>query len=264
MRRSVPWLAVLPLLLVSWSPWVAAQTQRPEGLVLWWQFAEPGGLTAYDSSGQGNSGTLSAPVTRPADAATSWRTVQTQSGSYGPVTAANAPELNPGTGSWTFAYWYKNFNTAAACFSFGKSNYAGTDNHWYVYVNAGSDLYWAGSNIDVGPCCASCWKHLAVVRSGSSAITTYANGAQVTTGTDARTLSNSLNLTLGAPTDVSALCDARFRDVRIYNRALSAPEVLQVYREGLLAPRANRSVLDLAAALVLQNKGSFFQFFQPQ
>src|SRR5262245_14768072 len=92
--------AMILTLLLSFA--TLAQAQRTDGLVLWWQFGEAGGQRAYDSSGSGNTGTLSSGMTRPADPS-GQRAVRMPPGGYPPVSASDAPELNPGTGDFTVA-----------------------------------------------------------------------------------------------------------------------------------------------------------------
>ena len=244
-----------------------AQAQRTDGLVLWWQFGEAGGTKAYDSSGNGNTGTLDSSMTRPADAS-GQRAVRMPPSGYPPVSASDAPELNPGTGDFTIAFWVR---VAAVPTSGTAVTYLAKALYWdggemgvFMYNYQGTDYYAipsAAIDVPMGAGTTS-WKHLTATRR-ANAITTYGNGILVNNAnTDTRTLSNTRSFTVGAASnDVWSCGDCRFRDVRFYRRALSAAEVAEVYRQGLVAPMP-ASVAHLAALLLAPAaKGSFFQFF---
>jgi hypothetical protein len=262
--------APIQLILLVLLGWVAlASAQSNDKPILWWRFDEVGGNKAYDASGNGNTGVFSsATMTRPNDPV--HRGVVQQPSTYATVTATHVPELNPGSSNFTVTLWIKNSQPTIDSVFFVKGNYAGPFTSIYLWTasaGGGVDNYYNGSaDISLGAS-TSAWKHLAVTRAGTS-ITTYANGSQVATGTHSTSLSNTNNLTLGGASDATAWCVCSFSDVRLYYRAMTAAEIRQVYREGLMPPPAPASVTDLAAALLLSPaggaKGSFFRFFEPQ
>jgi hypothetical protein len=95
------------------------------------------------------------------------------------------------------------------------------------------------------------WNHVAITYNGNGMATPanflcYLNGGLVST-TAASTFSASTNITaLGFSGTLSCRLTGLLDDVRIYNTALSAPEVLAVYRLGKLALKAGSQYLTLS------------------
>jgi hypothetical protein len=76
------------------------------------------------------------------------------------------------------------------------------------------------------------WNHIAVTKDGTAEIL-YINGAQVDTATNNATITASAeNLLLGQATTGTEPLDSPIAQPRIYNRALTASEVLQNYNSG--------------------------------
>jgi hypothetical protein len=76
------------------------------------------------------------------------------------------------------------------------------------------------------------WNHIAVTKNGTAEIL-YVNGAQVDTATNNATITASAeNLLLGQATTGTEPLDSQIAQPRIYNRALTAAEVLQNYNSG--------------------------------
>jgi hypothetical protein len=90
-----------------------------------------------------------------------------------------------------------------------------------VYIG-GTSYYFPGSPIANGT------YHLGFTRASNGAVVTYKNGVSVTTGTNSTNLSLGINYRIGA--DVNVVAEpfgGSLYCLRLYNRALSATEMLQ-------------------------------------
>lgn len=256
--RVVIWAMITLMVLFV----VIAGAQRIDGLVLWWEFREPGGLIVYDQSPALNNGVFaSGNATRVFDPLRGW-VIQTGSAAFASINAANSSELNFGTGNFTVTFWIKNPSPSSDAFILGKSNYAGSDNGIYFYTTASIDRYYNGSADILLGASTSNWKHIGLVRSGTG-ITPYANGVALTGGTDSRTLSNSLSVTLGTSSDSAPFCGGcGFSDVRMYGLALSAGEIAQVMGYNSIG-KVDGNLVGVIGSIpkTVNTKGSLFNFF---
>ena len=119
-----------------------------------------------------------------------------------------------------------------------KTDPDGLNNHWTLQIGPGAssviichDTY-AGGNWDTGIVVADiadgAWHHLAVVRSGTT-MTSYLDGTPCLSGALAQLpMQGEGHLNIGAERTASAsyLYQGALDDVRIYNRALDASEIL--------------------------------------
>jgi len=220
------------------------------GLVGWWPLNEGAGLRASDISGNGNAGAL----TNITPSSTSgWyggphgRAVQFD-GSDDIVSVPHAPQLAL-TGDMTVSAWVLHTSTATYRSIAIKGNVgAGYPSpfHLYVEITTGKILFYFGNGvsqtgIDTPTMPLNAWTHVCGTRLGST-ITVYINGRSALSGslgaqavTDAGTA-----LGIGSRTPGTAYpMLGGIANVRLYNRALSASEVAQLYAEplaGALAP----------------------------
>jgi hypothetical protein len=226
------------------------------GLVGYWNFDEGSGTTAADSSGNGNNGTL---VNGP-----TWTVGKVGSealsfdGSSGYVNAGSATSLNS-LGPLTLSAWI--YPTAALGSASDNAVIGKADDYYLGFITSyGNKLYFRVplTNVNLqGYCSGSSftvlnqWVHVAVswngvVGTGNSAIF-YINGVPCpftgSNGTGSR-VGSKLNLYLGANySTVTGLPSAYFPgyidEVRVYNRALTASEILDIYNDtgsGALPP----------------------------
>ena len=134
-------IVIVFLAFVPASVWMSRAKAADQGLVGWWKFDEGSGTVAADSSGNGRDGTLvSDPV---------WRQDGVHNGclffdgAQSHVRVPNQDSLNPGSGSFTFAFW-ANVDTAPGT--------TGTTN-WDLAVNkrdSGSVGYYIGADRNQG------------------------------------------------------------------------------------------------------------------
>jgi Concanavalin A-like lectin/glucanases superfamily len=212
------------------------------GLVGWWKFDDGSGSSATDSSDNNNTGTLQNSPT--------WTTgmdggALTFDGASNYVEINDSSSLDTGdVASWSL--WFKRVRSGVNYETlFSKGN--GT---MVVAIGAGggNQISVNGSGLgNITTCGVSVtdtdWHYLAVTKNGS-ATRVYLDGADCTgTVTNQTLVNNSASLLIGvdnwsgtgsAP-QAGTYFEGTIDDVRIYNRALSAGKVAQLYDAGMLA-----------------------------
>ena len=210
------------------------------GLVGYWKMDEATGTIAYDSSGSGNIGTLVNGPTRqtgtncPVGGCLSFNSTNSQ---Y--VSVASSGSLS---GSYTVMAWGNPSNTSAMDLvgtrspsdaSFDMKFQSGN----LIHGDIGSGTAWitttanASFNYSVGQ-----WYHVVYVVTPSG-YTIYVNGNQVGSGTYATSTPLLYDAThaikIGQVGGGGEFFNGSIDDVRIYNRALSANEISQIYNSSV-------------------------------
>ena len=206
------------------------------GPVGYWKFDEGSVLTAYDSSGQGNTGTLQNNM-----ATTSW--VAGKSGSAlsfdGVNDYVNVPDSNSLdlTTAITVSAWIS-LNSVASQprIVFKNSAYQFTiDTDKTIMVAIGNTVpgwAWIDSNETIN---LNEWTSLAFTYDSSN-IKIYKNGKLVNTTSGSGAISTNTNiLEIGSCIGCSIYTNGLIDDVRIYNYARSPLEILQDYNGGFSA-----------------------------
>jgi Concanavalin A-like lectin/glucanases superfamily len=210
-------------LFIVTLPFSPAHSEPPTttGLVGHWTFDEGTGTTAGDSSGNGNDGTLSNQT---------WTTGKVSGGlsfpTYYQVTVPNASSLVL-TSAGTFSLWVKKTlsDSEGTLFVMGVDGVSG------YRVGAGtfgtstqlnfSKFYLAHLNLEGIPANTD-WNHYALVFD-SSGVDFYINGSLATSDPNTSAVITTSNaLYLGG---LAGILD----DIRIYNRALTAQEIQDIY-----------------------------------
>ena len=207
------------------------------GLVGYWSFEDATGTKATDFSGQGNTGTLTN-----MDANTDW--VAGKIGKaldfdgvddYMTATASTLPTgSNPVTvAAWFYVNSYDNIRTAIAGYGQLATNYAnfemiiGTsgENRRIMIVTEGTSMYGTAS-VTTG-----IWHHGVIIDDGTN-MEIYLDG-QLDASAARLSVSNKLSqyVYIGDYINQSESWElnGKVDDVRIYNRALSATEILTLY-----------------------------------
>ena len=208
------------------------------GLVGWWKLDETSGTSAADSSGTGNTGTLfNTPV---------WTAGGKDNGSLG-FTYTSSQYVDVGIGA---SLQLTSVGTVAAWVKFGDQTPSGSwtiiagnyDNN--VDKNGYSLFTWANNlAIEIAdgsggisarsPATYSDnnWHHAVGTWDGSN-LNMYVDGVLVASVAQTRNaVSNLYHINIGRDThDANAYFNGLIDDVRIYNRALSAAEVLRLYK----------------------------------
>jgi hypothetical protein len=185
------------------------------------------GTTWKDLSGNGNNGTLTNGPTF--NAGNIGSIVFDGVNDY--VEVSNASSLNAST--QTISVWYyATVLPSRVATIVAKHDTFGSYNGYHIYTNngveikVGSTTYYTGPNTGI----AGVWYYLTLAYTSNSSMTCYVNG--ISSGTTALgNLSISSNsLRIGrSPDSFWSVFTGRISQVSVYNRQLSATEVLQNY-----------------------------------
>ncbi len=232
-------------------------TTLANGLVGHWTFdgKDTTNTTVTDLSGQGNTGTFTN-FTR-ATNATAGKLGQGMNFD-GTNDYVNVPGVPLPTGDFTYSLWTNLDSNTDEILAMASDGTGG--NEFFIWVSSTNKLVVAVDNVTLSDSTASVptgtWTYITVVRSGSS-VTYYLNGVADSSRSGAGTLNfGSCQLLLGADNDTSGCVaslgnwlDGRLDDVRIYNRALSANEVKQLYNLGSAKAQASSVTLQQGTTL---------------
>jgi subtilase family serine protease len=210
-------------------------------LLAHWTFDEGSGSTAYDYSGNGNTGTVIFSYNWGGDG--SWTPNGIVNGAlyfdgeFTQVTVSNSPSLNPVNGI-TLAAWVNDgsggwYNTSRILEK-GKSS-----NQYALFVNSsGASIEFSvagvsNGTITVSPPSTGFWHHLAATYDGSSLLSFYIDGLLVTQQVASGTLPITTDpLVIGNKPGNSSAVDFFYGDiddVRIYGSALTPSQIAQLY-----------------------------------
>jgi hypothetical protein len=215
---------------------LALNPLNDNGLVGWWKMDEGNGTTTSDSSGNGNTGTLTN--------GPSWQTVGSCKtggclsfdGSDDYVDMGDATSLRV-FGPLTISSWVY-FNGLQNQMIVIRGTGAASSASYYLFVlSTAVEFSWANAASSLTGTFAfqtGTWYHIVAVRSGSNnnwSRKIYINGSLVNsdsavTGDPA---TSSQNVNIGRHGQPLNQFNGRVDDVRIYNRALSAAEVTAMY-----------------------------------
>ncbi len=215
------------------------------GLVGYWPFDSVSGTMTPDMSGNGNNGTT---VGSPTLVAGKIGQALSFNGTSQYVNIGNSVV---GTGSQTISVWVKandNTDSNRQLVTIGGTNYgfalSQVGSIWQgqvVTTNPGTVQYNAlGSSIVVGV-----WTHEVVVFDNTAqTISIYTNGKLVTTTTGTgQTVRGNGTVVIGAFAGPVDFFNGSIDDARIYNRALSASDIQQLYHEGAVTHGASPTSL---------------------
>ncbi len=199
---------------------------RDKGLVGYWTFDEGGGTTVYDSSGNGNNGILyNSPSWQSGSSCESGSCILFN-GTNNYVNIPNSSSLNPKDISVSlWMYWNGGV---------GEQNMVTKENSYEYRVSSGSINYatnpwaWRGG---ASPVTAGQWYHVVAVHQGNGNQKIYINGVETyNTASGGDIASNASVVTIGARGGGTwSFYNGLLDEVRIYNRALSAGEILTIY-----------------------------------
>jgi hypothetical protein len=214
------------------------------GLALYWPLDDESGTSATDESTNNNTGTLTNGPT--------WTTGQIGSavdfdGSDDYVTVADTAVHDVADSvHFTLTGWFNRDTFTTDDTIVAKRNgIASGDTGYIVYLDDSTDkvTFEASDGTDeyqiesLSTFTASGWNHFALVwdDNGASQSKIYINGtveSATTTGTFANVngLANTVAFRIGSESDAGNPFDGKLDEVRLYNRALSADEVSQLYR----------------------------------
>ena len=151
------------------------------------------------------------------------------------VDCGNDESLDFGPGDFTASLWFK--ANIMAGMMVGTQINSGNYQGWYLGSYYGNDLHFEVKDVDNRRTIANfeftdtqSWHHLVGAREGSL-LTVYLDGVNKINASGAGNIPFLDKLLIGArPSPVSSFFNGQISDVRIYNRALSAEEVEQLYK----------------------------------
>ncbi len=252
MERTAKIMAVLGLLVLCGSA-LAADGNEP---IAHWKFDETSGTIAYDSAGD-NNGTVYGAIWTAGqiDGALSFDGVNDY------VDCGNTFESVTGSATKSIMAWVKSattdYSTAGGLI---LELYRKSDSSSGFYVKAkGNPATWqsfhrtSGSYtiLDSGVYVTNEWTHVALVQDGPK-VDLYVNGVSEASASDgvAPSTSSPLNASIGAyiyRATAYACFNGSIDEVRIYDRALSAEEIREVYLDAF--SRYERAIIQIEDAL---------------
>ena len=208
------------------------------GLVIYLPFNEGTGTITYDQSGNGNNGTLSGttlPTWVPGKIGAG---ALSFNGSTSAVTLSNSASFNTMTSSFSITHWIKTVSSTSQMYTVGN---AGGGNGYRFGLTSGEVAFLVGNGSDTETTCGSktvndgTWHMISGIfnLSGTDQFSCYIDGAFQA---NVSLPSNYSSMSTSAPGIGKPPCCQPFNgsldDVRIYNRALSAAEISQLYTFG--------------------------------
>lgn len=217
------------------------QANTRDGLVGWWTFDETTGTSAFDSSWNGNVGTATGTTIIPNCA----RSVCRQfNGSGNKVTPGAKNYVASGTG-FTYSAWLQLNDFSLQQFPVAIQLQDSGGNPWEVFysnfvgytgINFGSNLGWANGYTNVAAPTGLQFHHLLITYNGGTQATLgnyamYLDGVSQSLSAASSFASRS-NANLIGDDGGNNFWDGKIDDIRIYNRALTAQEVKDLYNVG--------------------------------
>ena len=219
-----------------------------------WKLDETSGATAVDSAG-GHDGVLSnGPL---------WDTSGQIDGALDfdgfddRVVVSHDPALSI-TDELTMMAWVNARSTFATYRILSKEQTGQNDGYWMaisggtVFVSIGGQFYWY--DLFASP---NQWYHIVVTYSDAlGEVAIYVDGSLVTTDIASFPLNaNTADVIIGGNWEGNKQWDGLLDDVRIYNYALSATEITDIYAEGLGGPIAHWKLDDGVGATAIDSEG---------
>ena len=240
LQTSLFFVAVLVVLIGTGSAWGVESSESIQGLIAHWKFDEGQGDIAYDSAGN-NDGTVYG---------AQWTTGQINGalsfdGVDDYVYLGDIDEFEFGEDDFSISVWIYPRNHSGSGSHIITKYYWGNEQRqwWLAHMDSGVIGFYTnptGASSDgeklasVSPVAQNAWAFITTVRKGSTKYI-YINGKLDTTGTTAGILTGqSAKVYIGAVDSPSEglhnFFNGEIDDVRIYDKALSAEEIWQLYQ----------------------------------
>ena len=243
------------------------------GLVGWWPF-DDGAVTGIqlDNSGHPqNFGTLNGGASRTTNGF--GRPIRGSGGALNLV-SANSQYMDAGAdlslcpAAISITLWVNSssFPNAYNCLAIRPQNGSGSYYYAFYITSAGKLAAYLGPGgniIDPATTAMSInkWYHLALTYNAATNLILYINGAtEASLSANSNQVSVAGNLWIGGQQTTTRYCNCRMRDVRIYNRALSAAEVFAISREAYqptLDIETIALMVSVSQAVAGQSRGMF-------
>ena len=238
LQTSLFFAVMLGLLALWGSAWGVESSESIQGLISHWKFDEGSGTTAYDSAGN-NDGTVYGAqwTTGQIDGALSFDGVDDY------VDLGDIDEFEFGEDDFSISVWIYPRNHSGSGHIITKYYWGNEQRQWYLAHSASDAILFytnpTGASSDhevlesVSTVARNTWTFVTTVRKGSTKYI-YINGKLDTTGTTAGILAGqSAKVYIGAVDSPSEglhhFFNGEIDDVRIYDKALSAEEIQELY-----------------------------------
>src|SRR3989344_2379903 len=214
-------------------------TRKDTGLVGYWHFDEGTATSTYDASGLSNTGSSTAVTWQSGTNCKAGGCINFN-GTSDYVLVNNASVLQPS--SLTILAWIKTSATTQTGCVAAKQLETSTNDSYALYANSGKMTMCVGAiggscvgSSDANNLPSNTWTHFSGVFDGNNTYL-YKNGMQI--DSDARVITigyDSNPLYIGADSDNSVVTpetcwfDGTIDEVRVYNRVLTAAEILNMY-----------------------------------
>lgn len=203
------------------------------GLVSWYKLNDGSGTTAVDSGSAASNGTLTgSPLPSWTASAKIGSYALSNPGSAGYVSASGSPVSSyPYTlSAWVYVNGGTHGTIAGLSYPPGSGGirselYVNNDTVCLYVENTSFNFFCSAS----GTVPTSQW-HLATgVYTSATDFSLYLDGTYITNGTTSVLFSAATNFQIGVDSDVGNYLNANIDDVRVYNRALSANDIQELY-----------------------------------
>lgn len=232
----------LALILLLLFPSVCHANTR-DGLVGWWKIDEGNGNNIFDSSSNGNTGTFNS--TPPWRKSCSRGNCLNFDGTDDFINIGDKDVLDFGTNSFTYSAWF--YGSSVNSFIINKRSASNTVGYDFLSgaggivgnmvcriqdnTDAVSSATWSGTGDEK-------W-HLAVciINRSSQEISLYGDGVLIGSASSISavdSVSNGIPFQIGARNSAGAFYTGKIDDVRVYNRALTAQEIKDIYNSGII------------------------------
>ncbi len=221
----------------QWPYVLNRDSDLANGLIGWWPGDPPGGNKLWDLSGKGHNGTLTnfpnpfVPTQGWAQGLDGGRSaISYTQGSSNYVDLGNSSALNPAL--MTVSCWFRTLNSNTQMLMTRDDNALGRA-YFFGINNTGGDLTFQVGGSSVAPAVTfalGTWYHACGTADGTN-ISVYLNGKKLAT-----TAASSVSATTGASrigsrtfSGFNNFFSGYIEECRLYNRALTAPEVFALY-----------------------------------
>ncbi len=206
--------------------------QAAPGLVGYWDLDEGSGTSSYDASGNSNNITLTNSPTRQSGQNCKSGGCISFNGTNNYLTGGtNSLDI---TNNFTISAWVKlgNFNN-----QYVLTKRAGTGDNYaliYGYLNANKFSLWSDFTVNARVALTTAvndtnWHHIAFTYDGAT-VNGYLDGALNVTSAQSFSLqTNSSTFNVGTSTGVADFLNGSLDDIQIYNKALSATDISNLY-----------------------------------
>lgn len=248
---SSPFLSATGTESIVVASGTAATSSLTTGLVGYWPLDEGVGTTTYDASGNGRNGTFGS-------TAPTWVTgkIGTYALSFNGTTTSVLDNtggfLPTGSSTRTISFWAYPLSSGnyPAAFAYGcaTEGYGCSDAGQGKYVSVEVSTGWGfkldaetcGSAVTSIPAPQQAWHLFTLVFNGDNTLTFYIDGVGGSPVTPPCTINTAVGGGFSMGTGMWGYFNGSLDDVRVYDRALSAAEITQLYNLGQSTVTYNR------------------------